>query len=71
MLPPKHKSFFNQIFSLTCSQIWLSPLVDDHQSTYLTKLRIKNLGKKNTTQGFVHFQIFKNQEPEVIIQQIE
>jgi len=25
--------------SLTSSQIWLSPHVDDHQSTYLTKLK--------------------------------
>jgi hypothetical protein len=25
--------------TLTCSQIWRSPLVDDCQSTYLTKLR--------------------------------
>jgi hypothetical protein len=23
--------------SLTCCQIWLSPLVDDHQTTYLIK----------------------------------
>jgi hypothetical protein len=31
--------------SLTCSQIWLSPLVDDHQTTYLTKLGKKILFK--------------------------
>jgi hypothetical protein len=27
--------------SLKCSQIWLSPLVDDSQTTYLTKLEKK------------------------------
>jgi hypothetical protein len=50
--------------------------VDDHQSTYLTKLKIKNLEKKKKKKkrpykGLVHFQIFKKQEPEVIIQQIK
>jgi len=29
------------LFSLTSCQIWLSPLVDDCQSTYLTKLKRK------------------------------
>jgi hypothetical protein len=28
----------NLLLSLTCSQIWPPPLVEDHQSTYLTKL---------------------------------
>jgi hypothetical protein len=27
--------------SLTCSQIWLNPHVEDHQSTCLTKLTTK------------------------------
>ncbi len=49
--------------------------MDDHQSTYLTKLKIKNLEKKKKKKrpykGLVHFQIFKKQEPEVIIQQIK
>jgi hypothetical protein len=30
--------------SLACSQIWLSPLVDDCQTTYLIKLEQKNPG---------------------------
>jgi hypothetical protein len=32
--------------SLTCSQIWLIPLVDDHQCGYITKL-----GKKKKKPG--------------------
>jgi len=31
--------FLNLVFSLTCSQISLITLVDDHHSTYITKLR--------------------------------
>jgi hypothetical protein len=30
--------------SLACSQIWLSPLADDCQSTYLIKLKKNNPG---------------------------
>jgi hypothetical protein len=33
----------NLLSSMTCSQIQLSPLVDDCQSTYLTKLKRKTL----------------------------
>jgi hypothetical protein len=33
-----------KLFSLTSSQIWLSPPVNDHQSTYLKKLK-KNSNK--------------------------
>jgi hypothetical protein len=29
------------LFFLTCSQIWLSPLVDNHFSTHITKLKKK------------------------------
>jgi hypothetical protein len=29
-------------FALTCRQIWLSPLLDGSQPTYVTKLKIKN-----------------------------
>jgi hypothetical protein len=36
----------NLVFSLTCSQIWLSPLLDDHHSTYITKLGGKKKKKK-------------------------
>jgi hypothetical protein len=31
--------FFNLLFSLTCSQMWLSPLLDDCQITYIRKLK--------------------------------
>ncbi len=30
-----------QIPSLMCSQIWLGPLVNDHEPTYLTKVRVE------------------------------
>ncbi len=35
------------IFSVSCSQIWLRPLVEDYQSTFLTNLKRKK--KKNPT----------------------
>jgi hypothetical protein len=34
--------------SMACSQIWLSPLVDDSQSTNLTDFLFKKKQKKNT-----------------------
>jgi hypothetical protein len=34
------------LFELTCSQIWLNPLVNDHQCGYSTKLAKENLKKK-------------------------
>jgi hypothetical protein len=34
--------FLKKISFPTCSQIWLSPLLDDSQPTYLTILRKKN-----------------------------
>jgi hypothetical protein len=34
--------------SMTCSQIWLSPLLDDLQSTYLTILFFKIFFKEKT-----------------------
>jgi hypothetical protein len=39
-MPPVYKGgfFLNLVFSLTCSQIWLSPLVDDRHSIYITKI---------------------------------
>ncbi len=30
------------LYSVICTQIWLFPLVDDHEMTYITKLRKKN-----------------------------
>jgi hypothetical protein len=33
---------------MACSQIWLSPLVDDSQSTNLTDFLFKKKQKKNT-----------------------
>jgi len=36
----------NLVFSLTCSQIWLSPLVDDCHSIYITKLKNNQEKKK-------------------------
>jgi len=33
----------NLLSSMTYSQIWLSPLVDDHWSTYLTEVKKKSL----------------------------
>ncbi len=29
------------LYSVICTQIWLIPLVDDHESTYITKLKKK------------------------------
>jgi len=43
---------------MTCSQIWLSHLVDDHQSTYLTKLE----GKNRKTKKPFHEAIFSHLE---------
>jgi hypothetical protein len=38
--------------ALTCSQIWLIPLVDDHHFGYITKLEIKRKKKeKKETPG--------------------
>jgi hypothetical protein len=40
------ESSLNLLYCLTCSQIWLIPLVDDRQSGYFTKLRKrKNHGR--------------------------
>ncbi len=39
---------------MTCSQIWLSHLVDDHQSTYLTKI-----GRKKQKKTFSWSYIFR------------
>jgi len=36
--------FFPGLSSLTCSQIWLNPLVDDCHCDYITQLKTKNLG---------------------------
>jgi hypothetical protein len=51
----KNPKFWKKIF-LNYSQILLSPLVDDHQPTYLTNLR-----KKKNTQTHTHFKIPKKE----------
>ncbi len=69
-------------FSLTCSQIWLNPLVDDCQPTYLTNLGGKKkqfnngtiiLKKKNTivcqiSAGKTHFYTLKHVVPRFFFQ---
>jgi len=40
---PKHSRILNIyiLYSVICTRIWLIPLVDDHESTYITKLTKK------------------------------
>jgi len=43
---PNYNMFFF-LFVLTCSQIWLSPLANDHQCGYSTKLAKEKFKRKN------------------------
>jgi hypothetical protein len=42
------KIYITGLSSVTCSQIWLNLLVDDRQTTYLTKWKGKNPGAKTS-----------------------
>jgi hypothetical protein len=49
MLPVHYRVFKEYIYSfLTCSQIWPSPLVEDHNSPYFTREEEEEEEKKNT-----------------------
>jgi hypothetical protein len=53
-ISPVHSQGFkkNLLFSLSCSQVWLNPLVEDRQSTYIMKLKKEKRKKKKRNHAY-------------------